>query len=105
MYSIKIAAPENFVIFTVMHLCWSLFMKKRHCHSYLPVNVAKFLRTPILKIIIEWLLLHFEEKCSMKYLFQFVWFASQDANYPNMQKYNFPNSIIQDMQEMCLENV
>ena len=33
------------------------FTEKRLQHSCLPVNIAKFLRTPILKHIYEWLLL------------------------------------------------
>ena len=40
----------------------------------------------------------------MKTLFQFVWYASQDANYQDMQKYNFSNSIIQDMQKYDFSN-
>ena len=37
----------------------SNFMKKRFQHKYFLVNIAKFLRTPILKSICEWLLLYF----------------------------------------------
>ena len=56
-------------MFTVKHLCWSLFLikleafwfttllKKRLQYRYFLVNIAKFLRTPILKNISERLLL------------------------------------------------
>ena len=37
----------------------SSFIKKRFQHKYFLVNIAKFLRTPILKNICEWLLLYF----------------------------------------------
>ena len=33
------------------------FIKKKHQHRCFPVNIAKFLRAPILKNIYEWLLL------------------------------------------------
>ena len=36
------------------------FIKKRLRHWYFPVNIAKFLRTPILKNIFKWLLLKIE---------------------------------------------
>ena len=49
----KKSVLKKFLIFTGKHLCWSLFLissiKKRHEHSYFPVNIVKFLRTPILK--------------------------------------------------------
>ena len=59
---------ENVLIFTEKHLCWSLFnkvaglqcrsfIKKRLQHSCFPVNIAKFLRAPVLKIIFKRLLL------------------------------------------------
>ena len=53
-------AYKNFVIFTVKHLCWSLFLiklqackfiEKRLQHWCFPLHVRKFLRTPILKNI------------------------------------------------------
>ena len=51
---------KNFTIFTRKHLCWSLFgvfgvifIKKRLQHRYFPVNITKFLGTPILKNIWE----------------------------------------------------
>ena len=54
---------KNFTIFTGKHLCWSLFgvfgvnfIKKRLQHIYFPVNITKFLRTPILKNVWERLL-------------------------------------------------
>ena len=47
---------KNFAIFTGKHLCLSLFnkvflIKKRLQHKCFPVNIVKFLRTPILKNI------------------------------------------------------
>ena len=52
----KKAALNNFVIFTGKHLCWSLLLIKlqawrRLQHKCFLVNIAKFLRTPILKNI------------------------------------------------------
>ena len=51
---------KNFAKFTRKHLCGSLFgvfevnfIKKRLQHRYFPVNIMKFLRTPILKNIWE----------------------------------------------------
>ena len=50
----KMGVPKNFAIFTVKHLCWSLFLiklqkacnciKKRRQHSCFSVNIAKYLR-------------------------------------------------------------
>ena len=60
---------KNFTIFTAKHLYWGLFfnknaslqvfsfIKKRLQHKYFLDNIAKFLRTAILKNICEWLLL------------------------------------------------
>ena len=54
---------ENVVLkslakFTGKHLCQSLFLlKKRHWHWCFPVNLAKFLRTPIFIERIWWQLL------------------------------------------------
>ena len=57
MYSIKKkAVPKYFAIFTGTHLRWSLFSTKKRCF---PVNIAKFLRAPILKNICEWLFMFF----------------------------------------------
>ena len=68
--SIKKAVPKNFAILTGKYLCWSLFFNKvpslgpatklerRLQHRCFPVNIAKSLRTPILKNICEWLLLN-----------------------------------------------
>ena len=79
----KKADLENFAIFAGKQLCWSLFIlkclgkipvleslykevagenasnfiKQRLQHRYCPVNIAKFLRTPILKNICKGLLL------------------------------------------------
>ena len=51
---------KNFAIFTRKHLRWSVFgvfrvnfIKKRLQHRYFPLNITKFLRTPILKNIWE----------------------------------------------------
>ena len=76
---IKKAVRKNFAIFTGNHLCWSLFwdqveiklkavrpatsckacniIKKGLQHRYFPVNIAKFLITPVLKNICVRLLL------------------------------------------------
>ena len=63
----KKANLKNFAILTEKHLCWSLFLiklqavcnfiKKRLQHKWLFVNIAKFVRSPILKNICERLLL------------------------------------------------
>ena len=56
-------ALKNFAIFTGKHLCWSLFfkvcnfIKKRLQHRCFPVDIAKYLTTPILKNICEHLTL------------------------------------------------
>ena len=68
MCSIKKTVLKNFAIFTEKHLCWSFFNKsaglqacnfieKRLHHRCFPVNIAKFLRTPILKNVCKRLLL------------------------------------------------
>ena len=79
--SIKKAILTNFVIFTGKHLCWGLFfdkvaglqasnfqacnfIKKRLQHRYYLVKIGKSIRTPILRNIWEWLLLHFSEHFS-----------------------------------------
>ena len=61
----KKAALKNFAIFTEKHLRWSLFLnknvglqswnfiKKRLQHRFFPVNIAKFLRKPVLENICE----------------------------------------------------
>ena len=55
----KKAVLKYFAIFTGKHLCWSLkFIKMRLQHRCFPVNIAKFLRAPILKNICERLLLN-----------------------------------------------
>ena len=65
--SIQKAFLENFAIFTGIHLCrtviWThfFFIKNRVQPGCFPVNIAKFLRTPILKDICEWLLLLTEQ--------------------------------------------
>ena len=64
--SVKNGVLRNFAIFTGKHLCWRLFLiklqkrkviKKKLQHRCFPVNIAKFLTTPILKNICERLLL------------------------------------------------
>ena len=66
--SIKKGVLKIFAIFTEKDLCWnlfikllinSLFIKKRLQHRCFLKNIARFLRTPILKNICEWLLLMF----------------------------------------------
>ena len=54
----KEAALSNFAIFTGKHLMACNYIKKRVQHKCFPVSIAKYLRTPILKIICERLLLH-----------------------------------------------
>ena len=66
----KKAVLKNFSILTGKHLCWSLFfnqfvvlqvcnfIKKRFQHRCFSVNIAKFLKTHILKKICERLLLN-----------------------------------------------
>ena len=55
--SVKKSVLRNFAIFTGKYLCASLYLKFFQ-QRYFPVNVAKFLRTPILKNICERLLLN-----------------------------------------------
>ena len=69
--SIKKAVLKDFAIFTKKHLRWILFLnknaglqswnfiKKRLQHRCFPVNVAKFLRTSVLKSTCERLFEHF----------------------------------------------
>ena len=59
-------ALKNFALFTRKHLClsffdvfWVNFIKKRLKHRYFPVNIRKFLRTPILNNI--WERLHLKQ--------------------------------------------
>ena len=58
----KKAVLKNFEIFTGKHVSWSLFLikfiKKRLQYRSSPVNIAKFLRAPVLKNICERLLLN-----------------------------------------------
>ena len=61
----KTAVLKNFAIFTEKQLCWNLFLnknaglqswnfiKRRLQHRFFPVNIAKFLRTPVLENICE----------------------------------------------------
>ena len=57
-YTLEKQPPEkecvlkNFAILTGKHLCWN-FIKKRLQHRCFPVNIGKFLRTPILENICE----------------------------------------------------
>ena len=57
--SIKKAVVKNFAVFKGKNLSWSLFLIKSFQHRRFPVNIVKFLRTPILKNICERLLLIF----------------------------------------------
>ena len=50
------AILNNFPVFTGKHLRWSLFclfIKMKLQHRYFPVNIAKFLRTSVLKSIVK----------------------------------------------------
>ena len=63
--SAKKGVLENYENFTRKRLCWSLFLtklqvKKRPQDSCFTVKFAKYLRTPILKNICEWLLLYWK---------------------------------------------
>ena len=60
---------KNFAIFTGKDLCWSLFyvcgvnfIKKKLQHRYFPVNITKYLGTPIT-------LRNFSERLLLKQLF------------------------------------
>ena len=68
MCSVKISVLKNLTIFMGKDLCWSLFLMNLQSfrpatslkglkHSCFPVNVAKILRTPILKNICRQLIL------------------------------------------------
>ena len=66
---------KNFAIFTRKHLCWSLFgvfgvnfIKKRLQRRYFPVNITKFLRTPILKNIWDYVTIVHPAFCLFLYL-------------------------------------
>ena len=88
-------AIKLFVIFTGKHLCWGLFsnkvaglqvcnfIKKRLQHRYFLVNIGKFIRTPILKNICEWLLPHFW-KVFCKNVFQIITLMDQTLDETNM---------------------
>ena len=83
----KKAVLKYFGIFTGKHLCWSLiliklrackfkactFIKKRLQHSCSPVNISKFLKTPILKNICKWLLLCLTMKHNDSMTIKDVW--------------------------------
>ena len=64
MCSVKKGILKNFVIFTGKHLFWSLFFARRPANLLkkdsntvvFHMNIAKFLRTTILKNFCEWLL-------------------------------------------------
>ena len=82
----KKAALKNFPIFTGKGLCWSLCLIKlqnfRHATllketsaQKFCVNIAKFLKTPILKIICERLLLPLEVFCK-----DFVYISYENAS-------------------------
>ena len=69
---------RNFAKFTGKHLCQAFFLnkvaglrpqlatllKESLCHTYFPVNFAKFLRTPFLTEYLWWLLLKMVNGCS-----------------------------------------
>ena len=68
----KKAVLKNFAVFAEKHLYWSVFfnkirglrpinlLKKRLQHRCFPVNIAKLLRTAILKNVCEGLFLYFK---------------------------------------------
>ena len=53
----KIAVYKNSAIFTVKHLCWNNFIKKRLQLRVFPMNIAKFLRTAFFMEHLQWLFL------------------------------------------------
>ena len=72
--SIKIDIFKNFPTFIGKHLCQSLFFDKNDFSTGVPVNFAKFLKTPFLQSSSRWLLLiilSFREK--HQYLEQNLW--------------------------------
>ena len=87
----KKAATEMFAIFIEKHPCWSLFLIScRHTLATLlkrdsnPVNIAKFLRKPILKNICERLLLLF---------LHFLFFISLNRNLMEYPMKFYPLSL------------
>ena len=58
MCYIKKTIFKHFAIFIGKNQSWSLFLIKLFQHRCFPVNIAKFLRTPILKNICKQLLLN-----------------------------------------------
>ena len=56
--SVKKAVLKNFAIFIGKNLSWSLFLIKLFQRRRFPVNIAKFLRTAILRNICERLLMN-----------------------------------------------
>ena len=87
----KKAATEMFALFIEKHPCWSLFLIScRHTLATLlkrdsnPVNIAKFLRKPILKNICERLLLLF---------LHFLFFISLNRNLMEYPMKFYPLSL------------
>ena len=91
----KKAVLKNFSILTGRHLCWSLFfnqfvvlqvcnfIKKRFQHRCFSVNIAKFLKTHILKKICELLLLNnVKPNFSFVYLKKMLIFLKTRRNTP-----------------------
>ena len=73
--SVKKVALKFFAIFTGKHLYWSLFLRKLQEEiptQVFPVNIAKFLRMPILKNIYEQLLMKLVNFCSPFAIFKSV---------------------------------
>ena len=74
--SINKAVFKNSAIFTGKHLCWSIFLIKqiikiRLQHRDFPGNIAKFLRTPVLKNIYKQLLLLYQISGLLLLFFKF----------------------------------
>ena len=74
--SINKAVFKNFAIFTWKYLCWSIFLIKqiikiRLQHRDFPVNIPKFLRTPVLKNIYKQLLLLYQISGLLLLFFKF----------------------------------
>ena len=89
----KIGVLKNFIIFTGKHLCRSLFnkdtglkacniIKERLQRKCFPVNIGKFQRTFILKIIWERMLLEVRSSQNGKYgIFQLSYYFKSDIFY------------------------
>ena len=92
----KIGVLKNFPIFTGKQLCWSLFLiklqdrrpatllKKIFQHRFLPVNIAKFSRTPFfIEQHISWLLLPYVTSVIIGYVLLNIYFSDLQLPFQN----------------------